>query len=211
MSDSNLFISNLPKGMAPKNFVEQRLLTEYGSVFVAQGVAVPTRIVFANEREVSEFQSALPRSLETIGGFSVELQAPAMDALRGALADAHSERLSITPRGADSARRTYEETVGLWASRVEPALEHWVAKGRITVTDAVRISSMSPFEQVDEVLKLEEQGIYFAKDLSKSIVYSVAPPGTSQHLSMLALDVSEYNDDRIRRLLAKHRWFQTVV
>src|SRR5688572_21593538 len=90
MSDSNLFISNLPKGMAPKNSVEQRLLTEYGSVFVAQGVAVPTRIVFANEREVSEFQSALPRSLETIGGFSVELQAPAMDALRGALADAHS-------------------------------------------------------------------------------------------------------------------------
>ncbi|MBA3693716.1 MAG: peptidase M15, partial [Acidobacteria bacterium] len=48
-------------------------------------------------------------------------------------------------------------------------------------------------------------------DLAKSIVYSVAPPGTSQHLSMLALDVNEHDDLRVRDVLAEHGWFQTVV
>jgi hypothetical protein len=64
---------------------------------------------------------------------------------------------------------------------------------------------------VPEVFTLEKQGIYFAKDLSKSIIYSVAPPGTSQHLSMLALDVAEFNNRSVREILAKHGWFQTVV
>ena len=70
---------------------------------------------------------------------------------------------------------------------------------------------MSPFEQVPVVLTLEEDGIYFAKDLSKSIIYSVAPPGTSQHLAMLAFDVNEFNDQQVRSILARHRWYQTVV
>ena len=61
------------------------------------------------------------------------------------------------------------------------------------------------------VLELEENGLYFAKDLSKSIIYSVAPPGTSQHLSMLALDVAEFDDKDVRALLIEHKWFQTVV
>ena len=61
------------------------------------------------------------------------------------------------------------------------------------------------------ILGLERDGIFFAKDLSKSIIYSVAPPGTSQHLSMLALDVKEYEDARVRAILAKHGWYQTVV
>jgi hypothetical protein len=64
---------------------------------------------------------------------------------------------------------------------------------------------------VPEVFTLEEQGMFFAKDLSKSIIYSVAPPGTSQHLSLLAFDVKEFDDRRIRDLLARHGWFQTVV
>jgi hypothetical protein len=70
---------------------------------------------------------------------------------------------------------------------------------------------MSPFEQVPAVLSLEEQGIFFAKDLSKSIIYSVAPPGASQHLSMLAFDVTEFNDPKVRKILANYGWFQTVV
>ena len=58
---------------------------------------------------------------------------------------------------------------------------------------------------------MEAEGIYFAKDLSKSVIYSVAPPGASQHLSLLALDVAEFNDPNVRRILSKHRWYQTVV
>ena len=66
-------------------------------------------------------------------------------------------------------------------------------------------------EQIAEIFKLEEQGIYFAKSLDKSIIYSVAPPGTSQHISMLALDVKEHGNAKVREILANHGWFQTVV
>jgi hypothetical protein len=59
-------------------------------------------------------------------------------------------------------------------------------------------------------LLLEEQGIYFAKDLSKTILYSVAPPGTSQHLSMLAFDVAEFNESNVREILEEQFWYQTV-
>src|SRR5205085_7408816 len=89
-------------------------------------------------------------------------------------------------------------------------LEHWVSTGKLQQADAERIKSLSPFEQVPEIFKLEAQGMFFSKDLSKSIIYSVAPPGTSQHLSMLALDVSEFENSKVRDILAKHGWYQTV-
>lgn len=206
-------MANLPSGfVAPTDDVGKKLLREYGAFFVARGGATPpTKIVFKDETEVSAFQSKLQKSSESIGGFSLELQASAMDDLRKALAEAKTSGLTISPRDRDSAKRTYNETVGLWASRVDPALKHWVSKGKITQADADRIKAMSPFEQVPEVLKLEEKGIYFAKDLSKSIIYSVAPPGTSQHLAMLALDVKEHDNAAVRVLLAKYKWYQTVV
>ncbi len=207
------FTANLPDGFAaPATSIENTLLREYGAMFIARGgVTAPAKIVFRDEAEVSAFQSRLKISSETLGGIPLELQTAAMDDLRKAIADAKSQGLSITPRDTDSARRSYDETVGLWKSRVDPALKHWVANGKMTQAEADRIAALSPFEQVPEVLKLEEKGIYFAKDLSKSIIYSVAPPGTSQHLAMLALDVKENENSKVRELLAKHKWYQTVV
>ncbi len=204
---------NLPAGFRmPNDAVGKRILSEYGAVYVARGgVTPPPTVMFANESECSAWQSQVAASRATIGGISLELQAPAMKALQAAIAEAQSAGESITPRGADSARRSYSDTVELWASRVNPALTHWVGKGRISPQDASRIKSLSPTEQVPEVLRLEEQGIFFSKDLSKSILYSVAAPGTSQHLSMLALDVNENDDAKVRQILAKHGWFQTVV
>lgn len=206
------FNGNLPAGFsAPSSSVENTLLREYGAMFVAQNVTVPTKIVFEDESEVSAFQAKLNTSRESLGAFTAELQAAAMDDLRKAVDDAKLQGLSISPRDVDSARRNYDETVGLWKSRVDPALKHWVGNGKMTQAEAGRISAMSPFEQVPEVLKLEEKGIYFSKDLSKSIIYSVAPPGTSQHLSMLAFDVKEHENEKVRAVLAKHKWYQTVV
>ena len=211
-SKSGGFAANMPAGFVePTDDVGKKLLREYGAFFVARGVTPPTKIVFKDDAEVSAFQSKLQKSSESIGGFTLELQAAAMDDLRKAIADGKSQGLSISPRDKDSAKRTYNETVGLWASRVEPALKHWVGNGKMTQADADRIKGMSPYEQVAEVLKLEEKGIYFSKDLSKSIIYSVAPPGTSQHLSMLALDVKEFENPQVRSLLAKYKWYQTVV
>jgi hypothetical protein len=207
------FRANLPAGFEePKDAVGQKLLREYGSVFVSRGGAKPpTKVIFRDEGEVSNFQSSLSTSRETIGGHTMELQSAAMTALKNAITAASARNLKITPRAADSAKRTYNETVGLWQSRVDPALEHWTSKGRLTKSDAARIKAMTTFEQVAEVLRLEEQGIYFAKDLSKSIIYSVAPPGTSQHLSLLAFDVTQHDNPEVRRILADNGWFQTVA
>ncbi len=207
------FLANMPPGFVePTDDVGKKLLREYGAFFVARGGATaPTKIVFRDGAEVAAFQAKLQTSSENIGGFSMELQAAAMDDLRKALAEAKSSGLTITPRDTDSAKRSYNETVGLWGSRVEPALKHWVSKGKITQSDADRIKAMSPFEQVPEILKLEEKGIFFAQDLSKSILYSVAPPGTSQHLAMLAFDLKEHANAQVRAVMSKHYWYQTVV
>jgi D-alanyl-D-alanine carboxypeptidase len=207
------FTANLPEGFrTPTDDAGRLLLKEYGAVFMARGgVTPPKTVVFKDQAEVTAFQSSLKTSSESIGGFNLELQAAAMDGLRKAIADAKAAGLSISPRDKDSAKRSYDETIELWASRVDPGLKHWVSKGKMTQAQADKLKSLSPYEQVPEVLKLEQQGIFFAKDLSKSIIYSVAPPGTSQHLSMLAMDIKEHEDSKVRDILAKNGWYQTVI
>lgn len=207
------FTANLPNGFSrPTDEVGSRLLKEYGSVFVARGGAVPpTAVVFHDDNAVSTFQAGLSKTSDTIGGVKIELQAPAMKALKEAAAEASQSGVSITPRGDDAARRVYADTVQLWASRVNPGLEHWSQLKRISAADVQRIKALQPFDQVSEIFKLESQGMYFSKDLSKPIIYSVAPPGASQHLSLLALDVSEFDNSKVREILAKHGWYQTVV
>jgi hypothetical protein len=207
------FLANLPAGfIQPSDETGRRLLKEYGAVFLARGGANPPKtVVFRDKNEVAAFQEGVPRSVETLGGVSIQLQAAAMQALKEAAAEAVKNRASITPKGTDAAGRSYQDTVGLWASRVDPGLAHWTAKGKIPAAEAARIRALSPFDQVPEILKLESRGIYFSKDLSKSVLYSVAPPGSSQHLSMLALDVAEHDNPRVREVLAKHGWYQTVI
>jgi len=212
-SASELFFENLPENLVfPTDMVGRRLMKEYGAVFVARGGAVPPpTVIFENEREVSEFQSSVGKSSKIIGGFEIELQTAAMRALKKAVSEAGEKKLSLTPRGADAARRSYSDTVKLWASRVNPALAHWLEKGRLAPAEASRIETLSPVAQISEVLRLEGQGIFFSKDFSKSILYSVAAPGASQHLSMLALDAAEHDNAQVRSLLANHGWYQTVV
>lgn len=210
--ESNKFYSNLPGSFRfPDDQVGWKMLKEYGAMFVAKGVVPPDVVIFKNEPEVAGWQSSVEIRREKIGGLELELQAEAMNALVKAVAEAGRSSLTITPRGEDAARRNFSGTVDLWASRVNPGLSHWVRNGNLSETEAERIRSLSPSSQIAEIFRLEEQGMYFAKDLTKSIIYSVAPPGTSQHLSMLALDVAEFEDQRVRETLARHGWFQTVV
>lgn len=206
------FLDNLPKDFEqPTDDAGKLLLREYGAVFLARNGAVPPKkVVFKDEADVAAFQATLPRSSETLGAYKVDLQTAAMTTLKEAIAEAKIAGLTITPRGPDSARRGYDQTVSLWASRVNPGFVHWVGLGKVTQAEANRIKALTPYQQVPEILKLEQSNIFFAKDLSKSIIYSVAPPGTSQHLSMLALDVSEFENPQVRLILAKHGWFQTV-
>jgi hypothetical protein len=190
----------------------RRLLSEYGAMFVAaEGVKVPRVLTFRSEEEVEQFQrEAEPRAVE-IGGARIELQPAALDALLAACDDARAEGLEITPRGAVAARRGYADTVRLWDSRVRPALEHWLGERKIGGDEAESLRALAPAEQLAEVLRLEARGLFFSKDWTKTILQSVAAPGASQHLAMLAFDAAEFTDARVREIFFRHGWFQTVL
>ena len=192
--------------------VARRILNEYGAIFFASGGALPPPVcIFNGAEEVETFQRAAQVEAQEMGGVSIELQPAAMRALLAAREEARGRGLDITPRdGSESARRGYADTVRLWNSRLLPALEYWRAQGRLSDEEAARVRSMPVREQVGAVLELERGGVYFSKDFSKSILYSVAAPGASQHLSLLAFDAAEYADGRVRGVLARHGWFRTV-
>jgi len=210
---SDTFKKNLPE-LALRQSEEPvgaRLIGEYGAIFVAEGgVVPPDRLIFRNENEVAAFQETVDIGTLEFGAITIELQAAAANALKQAADEAASVGLMISPRSSDSGRRNYQITVDLWKSRVEPALDHWLELGRLRKADVERIRALEPFDQAELVFELEDKGIFFAKDLSKSIIYSVAPPGASQHLSMLAFDAAEFANERVRQILASNGWFQTV-
>ncbi len=208
------FLASLPARFRPDpaNEVEQRLLREYGAALVARGgVTPPPVMTFPGEAEAQRFQSGLRIEKERIGSVTVELQAPAMRALREARAAARKKRLSITPRGSDSAGRPYAATVRLWKSRVEPGLKHWVRQRRLTQRQASAIQGLPSPRHVAEILRLEGDGLFFNSTFSRSILCSVAPPGASQHLSYLAFDAQEHDHPAVRGILARHGWFQTIA
>jgi hypothetical protein len=193
--------------------VARRVLNDYGAMFVgADIVAPPPCCVFTSEDQVARFQKDAGLTAATFGDAVVELQPAAMSALLQARAVARADGLEISPRdGAEAARRSYADTVRLWNSRFLPALDHWTRAGRLSEKQADRLRSLAVHEQVAEVLELEQEGIFFSKDLSKSVLYSIAAPGTSQHIAMLAFDANEFLNHRVRDLLAQNGWFQTVL
>ena len=193
--------------------VARRILEDYGAMFLAtKKVTPPPVCIFTSEAEVTKFQEDADYVIENIEGADIELQAEAMKQLLKAREQALNEGLNITPRdGAEAARRSYEDSYQLWNTRFLPALDYWQQQGRLTEEQVARLKTLPLHQQVAEVLDLERSGIYFSKDLSKSILYSIAAPGTSQHIAMLAFDVNEFDNARVRELLAEHGWFQTVL
>jgi len=197
----------------PSDPVSRRILEEYGAIFMADKKVTPPPVcIFTTEEQVTKFQDDAGFEAEVIGFDEVELQPEALKKLNKAREEAQKEGLDITPRdGAEAARRNYEDSVRLWNSRFEPALDYWQSQGRLTAEQVARLRSLPLSQQIAEVLELEKTGIYFSKDLSKSILYSIAAPGTSQHIAMLAFDVNEFENPRVREIMAKHGWFQTVL
>ena len=118
--------------------IAARLLTEYGAIFAAdKNVVVAYRCIFENDEQVAEYQKKMPISRETMGGVTIELQKPAMDALLAARAEAAELGLSISPLdGSIAARRSYSDTVRIWNSRFLKALDHWSQQGKILSEDA---------------------------------------------------------------------------
>ncbi len=194
------------------NVVARRVFKDYGAMFIAASeVRFPTNCVFASEEEVSAFQGTVKSRTATIGGRTIELQSVAMDALEKARAAAAKRKLSITPRGASAAKRSYADTHRIWKSRFDPALKHWTARGKIKPEDAERAAKLETTDQVAQVIEWEKESIWFSTGFNRSIFSSVAAPGTSQHLSMLALDVAEFANKDVRAILNEHGWFQTII
>jgi len=204
---------NIETVCPPSDPVSRRILEEYGAIFVANKKVLPPPVcVFTTEEQVTKFQEDAGFESEFMGYDAVELQPEALKSLKEARKDAQKEGLDITPRdGAEAGRRNYEDSVRLWNSRFEPALDYWLSQGRLTQEQVTRLRGLPLSQQIAEVLELEKIGIYFSKDLSKSILYSIAAPGASQHIAMLAFDVNEFDNPRVREIMAKHGWFQTVL
>ena len=227
MSTANLsspFYQSLQRALSQRNTtlsaicpnddpVARRVLHDYGAMFLgSENILPPPRCVFSSEAQVIEFQAAAGVASVKLGDATIELQPAAIETLLKARAQAKTEGLDITPRdGAEAARRSYADTVRLWNSRFLPALDHWTHAGRLTEDEANRLRALPIQEQVPEVLELEKEGIFFSQDLSKSVLYSIAAPGTSQHIAMLAFDANEFLDARVREIMSEHGWFQTVL
>ena len=191
--------------------VEARLLAEYGAIFLTTATAPPS-IIFRDSLEVERFQSTLQIGAATFGEYEMELQSDAMEALTAAAAELSERGMSLTPRAADSGRRSYDDTVGLWNRNVNRGLEHWGESGQITPERAESIQRLAPVDQVAIILEMEEsEQIYFGTFFDRSILYSVAAPGASQHLSMLAFDAAEFQDPEVESTLARFGWHRTVV
>ncbi len=193
--------------------VSRRVLEEYGAMFVAADcVRVPPACVFKSAVEVEAFQREATFLAAAFDSDELELQPAAMTALLRARDEARVAGLDVTPRGgAEAARRGFDDTLRLWESRFLPALDYWcLQQQRLAPEQTDLLRALTPWGQVTAALELEGEGIFFSKDFSKSVLYSVAPPGTSQHLSMLAFDVAEFRSPQVREILAGRGWFQTV-
>jgi hypothetical protein len=182
-------------------------------MFVAAGtVQIPDVCLFESESEVVAFQTKAGWSSTRFGDDIVELQPAALDALVAARDEAADLGLEILPRGGSEAgRRCFADSVRLWRSRFDPALEHWCQEGLLERERAESVRELPLRKQVAAVLELEDDGLYFSKDFSKSILRSVAAPGASQHLAMLAFDTMQFHDVRVQEVLRRHGWHQTVL
>ncbi len=189
----------------------ERIFKEYGAIFISNGTMLPTRCIFDGDAELQDYQVRIKTESAVIGGVPIQLQKPAMEALLEARKEAARKNLKITPRGGSlAAKRSFRDTVGLWNSRFLPGLNYWVARKKLTPKQAADVKKSDIKKQVEQVLEWEEEGLFFSKDFSKSILFSVAAPGASQHNFLLALDVEQFADKEVRKILAANGWFQTV-
>jgi hypothetical protein len=194
------------------NSVARRVFLEYGAIFAAaEDVSVPPRCIFIDESSVKEFQLKIRSRSALIGGVAIHLQEKAIDSLIKISAEADLINVAVVPfDGAIAGRRSYADTVRIWNSRFEPALRYWTDAGRIDLVEAEQIRALPVERQVEQVMRWEAQGMLFGTNRALSIFSSTAPPGTSQHLTMLAFDIDRFPDSRLRKIFNKYGWFQTV-
>jgi hypothetical protein len=182
--------------------------------------AVPAAMALAVEKAGGEIRygTTIDRivlehgSSGRVRGVRIDLQSAAAQALQQSIDEAAAIGLTISALdGPIAGGRSYGDTLMLWNSRVFPALSYWMRQGRLNSVDIDELGKLDLEKKVEKILEWESRGIYFSTDRSRSILTSTAPPGTSQHLSLLAFDVVECWDPQVRSILNRNGWFQTVI
>jgi hypothetical protein len=191
--------------------LEARLLAEYGAMFVTTAIP-PPKIIFTSEADVSSFQASLDKLTHSFGNYEIELQAEATNALKAAAQQGAEIGIKISARSADSGRRSYQQTLELWRRNVLRGLDHWLGRGVLSVSEVESIRNLPIPDQIETVLDIEEsRQVFFSTHFDKSILYSVAAPGASQHLSMLAFDLAEFSDATAQTVMEANGWYRTVL
>ena len=195
-----------------KNPAAKKILSEYGAIFVASGEIVsPPTCLFRSDDEVTAFQSRLTMGQVVVNGVQLQFQKAAAESLNAAVSEALIQGMKIRPLdGAIAGGRRYSETVRLWNSRFQPALKYWVAHKMISPDDAAAVSVMTVDQQIEKVIEWEASGMPFGTNLKGSIFASTAPPGSSQHLSLIAIDIAPPLTPSVMALMNSHGWYQTV-
>jgi hypothetical protein len=190
----------------------RQILSEYGAIFSSgDNVIRPPVCIFDGDAAVSDFQKKVPTGFVVIDGLPLTFQKAAADSLSAVLAEATLAGMRIRPLdGEIAAGRTYADTVRLWNSRFEPALRFWTLRGKILPADADLVRQADLDNRIEQVMAWESAGMFFGTGRAASIFSSVAPPGTSQHLSLIALDVAPPITPSLRAIMNAHGWFQTV-
>lgn len=188
------------------------LMRNYGATFVArQGLKLPGQALFDKPSQVRAYQKSLPLKQVRMGAYRVVLQKDALDALVEARKEAEQANLKISPVGDIASLRTYEDTERIWRKYLEKGLGYWVGRKKMTAAEASAILASPPRKQLNTVLALEQKGYYLHANRMHSLLNLAAPPGGSQHISGLALDVEEHKNPKVRAILNRHGFFQTVL
>ena len=195
-----------------KSSFAKKVLSEYGAMFVTSDKVIsPPTCRFLDDGEVASFQSKLNMNSVVVHGIQMQLQKAAADALNAVVADAVGQGIRIrTLDGAIAGARSYSDTVRLWNSRFATALRYWSGRRRISPEEAEAIIEIPLEQQVERVMAWESQGMMFGTNRRSSIFASTAPPGASQHLSLIAIDIAPPLTPTVIALMNAHGWFQTV-
>lgn len=184
----------------------------YGATFVADPkLKLPAKAMFEKPADSRAYQKTIPIKRFYMGGYKVSLQAPAADALIAAQKEASATHLKITPVGDVASLRSYEDTSYIWHKYLDKGLAYWVSRKKITPAQARAILASPPKKQLSQVIALEQKGLYLHANHAHSILNLAAPPGSSQHISGLALDIEEHQNANVRAILNRHGWYQTVA
>jgi len=194
------------------NKIARRVLAEYGAMFTASDkIKLPQVCIFSDEVSVRDFQAKLNVTEIDVNGSVIRLQAPAAKSMQTLLQAASALNVSVRPLdGAVAGGRDYADTKRIWLSRVDPALKYWSRRSRIIEEESASFGNLSMQDQIEKIINWEENGLLFGTSRAVSIFTSTAPPGTSQHISLIAFDVAPPVTSMVRTLFNANGWYQTV-